>query len=401
MDKKHFLKIAVTVDYHFPDEAQEIEKCLTEKGFDFVHIRKPQQSTGSVESLIASIDPDLRPRITVHDHFPLAVKYGLGGIHLNRRNPLPPDGWNGRISASCHSFDECGGFMFADYVTLSPIFPSISKPGYRGDFDTTTLSEFLNGGERPPVGALGGVRESDIDYLRKIGFEGAAMLADAWRKKFRPESFNLQFITHPNSKDDAVSQARTALQGGCRWIQLRWKVASDNDILEASSEISELCREHDAIFLLDDRVHIVKEARADGVHLGKNDMPVEEARKIIGPGAIIGKTANTPEDLVEGVLEGADYIGMGPYRFTTTKRNLSPILGLEGYRKGIEALKERNMSIPIVAIGGITEGDIPQLLSTGVDGIALSGYIINSPDPKATTGKLCNLISHEKQNSEK
>ena len=88
-----------------------------------------------------------------------------------------------------------------------------------------------------------------------------------------------------------------ALEGGCRWIQLRMKDASDDEVREAAAEIQPMCKAHDAIFLLDDRVELAKELKADGVHLGKNDMPVDEARRVLGEEFIIGGTANTFDDM--------------------------------------------------------------------------------------------------------
>ena len=123
-------------------------------------------------------------------------------------------------------------------------------------------------------------------------------------------------------------------------------------------------------------------------------MPVSEARKILGPGRIIGATANTPADIMAAAGASADYIGYGPFRFTTTKKNLSPVLGLEGYRVAVAECRRLGITLPIVAIGGITAADIPAILSTGVSGIAMSGSIINAPDPEAATAGLLKIINN-------
>ena len=128
-------------------------------------------------------------------------------------------------------------------------------------------------------------------------------------------------------------------------------------------------------------VELVKLLNADGVHLGKNDTPIDEARNILGKEYIIGGTANTIEDIVDIYKSGADYIGCGPFRFTSTKKNLSPIIGLEGYNKIISDIKQRNIDIPIVAIGGIVDEDIQLILNTGINGIALSGCLMNANNP--------------------
>ena len=177
----------------------------------------------------------------------------------------------------------------------------------------------------------------------------------------------LQFITHFTDSYSYYDSACMALEGGCRWIQLRMKDAP----------VSE--------------VELVKKIHADGVHLGKKDMPVAEARKMLGKDFIIGGTANTFEDVKMHYEAGADYIGCGPFRFTTTKKNLSPVLGLEGYRSIVSQMKEAGIHLPIVAIGGITFEDIPSIMATGVTGIALSGTILRADNPIEETRRIINI----------
>lgn len=191
----------------------------------------------------------------------------------------------------------------------------------------------------------------------------------------------IQFITHSNNRYGYVDGARLALEGGCRWVQLRMKEATEAEFMAAAAEIGRLCKEHGATFVLDDHVEWVEKTGADGVHLGKNDMPIDEARKILGSDKIIGGTANTFEDVERLYRQGADYIGCGPFRFTTTKKNLSPVLGLEGYQHIVDQMKSHGINLPIVAIGGILESDIKSVLATGVSGIAVSGGILNAENP--------------------
>lgn len=191
----------------------------------------------------------------------------------------------------------------------------------------------------------------------------------------------IQFITHSNTRYDYVEGARLALEGGCRWIQLRMKDAQEVDFLLAAKQIGAMCKEYGAKFILDDHVEWVGITGADGVHLGKNDMPVDEARNQLGANRIIGGTANTFEDVERLWRQGANYIGCGPYRFTTTKKNLSPVLGLDGYRHIISKMKAHDINIPVVAIGGILQPDIKDVMATGVSGIAVSGAILNAENP--------------------
>ncbi|MDD7708710.1 MAG: thiamine phosphate synthase [Prevotella sp.] len=202
----------------------------------------------------------------------------------------------------------------------------------------------------------------------------------------------IQFITHSNNRYGYVDGARLALEGGCRWVQLRMKEATEAEFMAAAAEIGRLCKEHGATFVLDDHVEWVEKTGADGVHLGKNDMPIDEARKILGSDKIIGGTANTFEDVERLYRQGADYIGCGPFRFTTTKKNLSPVLGLEGYQHIVDQMKSHGINLPIVAIGGILESDIKSILATGVSGIAVSGGILNAENPAEEMQRFLKLV---------
>ncbi|MGN1262532.1 MAG: thiamine phosphate synthase [Prevotella sp.] len=191
----------------------------------------------------------------------------------------------------------------------------------------------------------------------------------------------IQFITHKNDRYSYVEGARMALDGGCKWIQLRMKDASDEEVRETAAVIQPLCKEHEAIFLLDDRVELAKELKADGVHLGRNDMPVDEARRVLGEEFIIGGTANTYEDVERLWRQGADYVGCGPFRFTMTKANLAPVLGLDGYNDIISSMEKAGIELPVVAIGGILRDDVAAIMETGVSGIAVSGAVLDADNP--------------------
>ena len=203
----------------------------------------------------------------------------------------------------------------------------------------------------------------------------------------------IQFISHSNGSIGYIEGIQLALEGGCKWIQLRMKEASEEDIIATGIKVRQLCDGYGATLILDDQVQLVERIGADGVHLGKNDMPVASAREILGENKIIGGTANSFEDIEAHWKAGADYIGCGPFRFTTTKAKLAPILGLEGYRNIIRKMREAGIQLPVVAIGGITAEDIPAILETGVDGIAVSGTILRAADPKAEMAKLLRLTA--------
>jgi thiamine-phosphate pyrophosphorylase len=191
----------------------------------------------------------------------------------------------------------------------------------------------------------------------------------------------IQFISHFTEQHTYLDSIRLALEGGIKWVQLRMKDATEDEFISVGTEVRKLCDQYGATFIIDDHVELVHKLKADGVHLGKNDMPIAEARNILGKDIIIGGTANTFEDIAAHYQATANYIGCGPFRFTTTKKGLSPTLGLEGYRNIMTKVKEAGINIPVVAIGGITAEDIPDIMQTGISGIALSGAILRAENP--------------------
>lgn len=202
---------------------------------------------------------------------------------------------------------------------------------------------------------------------------------------------SLQFITHRTERYSYLQSAQMALEGGCKWIQLRMKDAPLEEVEAVALQLKPLCKEQEAILVLDDHVELARKLEVDGVHLGKKDMPINEARQILGEAFIIGGTANTFEDAVQHFRAGADYLGIGPFRFTTTKKNLSPVLGLEGYASILSQMKEAHIELPVVAIGGINYEDIPDILATGVNGIALSGTILRAENPVEEVRRILNI----------
>ena len=165
-------------------EAEKITQLLQSGRADLIHIRKPQASQSEVEQLLVAIPSALYSRLVLHDHHSLAIKYGLHGVHLNSRNPEPPAGWSGAVSISCHTLgelSECRKQPYA-YMSLSPIFDSISKRGYYSTFAPDVIIAAHKAGlidER--VMALGGITFDKITEIEKMGFGGAMILGDAWR----------------------------------------------------------------------------------------------------------------------------------------------------------------------------------------------------------------------------
>lgn len=188
----------------------------------------------------------------------------------------------------------------------------------------------------------------------------------------------LQYISQGNTVKEQHYNIHQALDNGCEWIQLRYKNASTEDLFDLAETVKLLCDTYTATFIINDNVHLAKQIDADGVHLGLLDMKIKEARSILDAGKIIGGTANTFDDVVQRINEKCDYIGLGPFRFTNTKENLSLILGLEGYQNIIKKMPKKN--IPIYAVGGIQLEDIELLLDSGIYGIAVSSLITTHPE---------------------
>jgi thiamine-phosphate pyrophosphorylase len=197
----------------------------------------------------------------------------------------------------------------------------------------------------------------------------------------------LQFITDGTTPEQVIKQVEEAIKGGCRWVQIRMKDAPDSDIAKVILVITSICKNYNTTLLLDDRVELAKQLGFDGVHLGKEDMHPDEARKILGPDAIIGATANSLDDIIALSKTSINYLGVGPFRFTTTKKKLAPVLGLEGYKAITDGMKTAGINLPLVAIGGITLEDVPALMTTGITGIAISGAIAHADNPAEAAAK--------------
>lgn len=217
------------------------------------------------------------------------------------------------------------------------------------------------------VSALMRSNESLLGYHRKQEMNSSLL---------KLHNVKLQFITNGTDIQEECEQIEKACRMGIRWIQLRMKEASDDEMLCVAYRAKEICAQYDALLIINDRIHIAHQSDADGVHLGRNDGSITEARALLGANKIIGATCNTFEDIKRAEALGADYVGVGPFRFTDTKKNLAPILGLEGYKHIAQEMLKERIFIPAFAIGGIEEGDISPIRATGIEGIAVSGCII-------------------------
>lgn len=189
----------------------------------------------------------------------------------------------------------------------------------------------------------------------------------------------LQYLTQDLETISHPELAEIACKNGIKWIQLRAKNKSYEDWLQTAVEVKKICVKYGSKLIINDNVSIAQEVDADGVHLGIDDMPPSKARQLLGNNKIIGGTANSFEEILKQVNNGCDYIGLGPYRHTETKKNLKPIIGEENFSKIMEMVMLRKIETPIIAIGGIQLSDIPKLLKMRVYGVAVSSGINLSP----------------------
>lgn len=173
--------------------------------------------------------------------------------------------------------------------------------------------------------------------------------------------------------------AKLAIKGGADVIQLRDKTLSTSELIQTAIKIAALCRKHNVTFLVNDRVDVALVSNADGVHLGKEDIPIKEARKLLGKNKIIGGTAHSLSEAKKCEKDGADYVGYGHIYPTKTKYKPEK-------PKGTEQLKliVSKIGIPVIAIGGISLENIKDVMATGVHGAAVVGSVLKSSNPLST-----------------
>ena len=204
----------------------------------------------------------------------------------------------------------------------------------------------------------------------------------------------IQYISQGATADEQIINIKKVLDSGGKWIQLRYKNPSETEVLKLALTVKKVIESYDCTFIINDSPAIAREVDADGIHLGFSDMSITEAKKILGSDKIFGGTANTFENVLQRYQENCTYIGLGPFAFTTTKKHLSPILTIEGYRNTMQKLRELNIEIPIYAVGGIHLSDVAAILETGVYGVALSGAITNheyQPELFTQLYQVCNI----------
>ncbi|MDM1378099.1 thiamine phosphate synthase [Myroides marinus] len=201
----------------------------------------------------------------------------------------------------------------------------------------------------------------------------------------------IQYISHGDTPQEQLYHIESVLAAGQQWVQYRFKNTTSTTLWQTAEQVKKLCQQYNATLIINDYVDLAKAIDADGVHLGLTDLSITQAREYL-TNKIIGGTANTFEDILLRHYEGCDYIGLGPYQFTTTKQQLSPILGLSGYSKLIKQMRDTDINIPIIAIGGIQLEDVRALKQTGIHGIAISGLLQHSQDKQTLIQQLNSIL---------
>ncbi len=191
---------------------------------------------------------------------------------------------------------------------------------------------------------------------------------------------NLCLITE--QKKELASTISEALKAGVKMIQFRCKNGSDLERLAQAKELASLCRSHDALFIINDRLDLALAADADGIHLGQDDIPTETARRILGSEKLIGRSTHCLKQLRQAETEGADYLGVGPIFPTKTKPERKPS-GISYLKEALEATQ-----LPLFAIGGINSSTLDEVVSAGARKIAVIGAIMNAPNPYETSQDL-------------
>lgn len=199
---------------------------------------------------------------------------------------------------------------------------------------------------------------------------------------------------HLQQERSHAELARLAIRGGADTIQFRQKHGGIQNILIEARTVAQICRDASVPLIVDDRIDVAQAIDADGVHLGQRDFPVDEARSILGPDAIIGATATKTKQVVAAYEMGADYVGFGPVFPTTSKRNPKSVKGPEGVHDASEAVP-----IPIIAIGGITHDRVRPALEAGAYGVAVLSAICTAKNPERATARFRAAIDGAKTES--
>ena len=341
-------------------------------------MRKPDSNPMDVAKLLDRIPEIYHPRIMLHRFPELLKDYKLVGYHHFSGEKLID--CQGLRSRSLHKLDELRDTEEPlDYCFFGPVYESISKKGYLPKVQLPELGGVLynfkkSKSQKPLVYALGGIRRRKIPELFNLGFDGVALLGSIWGKKDPVAAFekyqyiersvwakkrkkrayytglsprmnrnglndsSLICITRDDPSLNHFEQVKIFVNAGARLIQLRSKFLSPNELYEQAKPAAELTKKHDCQLIINDHYQLVSDIDADGVHLGMNDAPVEYVRRVLSPEKIIGKTVHSIPEARQSITDKPDYIGLGPYRQSSTKKELCPVLSDDDFFSVLDIL---------------------------------------------------------------
>ncbi len=190
----------------------------------------------------------------------------------------------------------------------------------------------------------------------------------------------IQFITSATAKQNHFDAARKACEAGVKWIQYRNKNPYSKTVLDEAIKLKKICKEYKVTLIINDNPSLANEVQADGVHLGKEDGSVQAARNFLKKDFLIGASCHSVDDIIKAQQAGANYVGLGPFRFTQTKTNLNDFLGKTGFKKIMKEYSDENLTIPVYAIGGVKADDVEFFSSIGIYGVAVSSAITQNDD---------------------
>ena len=215
-------------------------------------------------------------------------------------------------------------------------------------------------------------------------------MSDLDRIKTAPKIDGLYVIVGPDATRGrpVVEVAEAALRGGASVLQLRDKTGDRGDVLPVAVRLRELCHDHGALFFVNDDIALGFACDADGVHLGQSDLPVDVARRILAADKLIGRSNNSDAEVEESVAMGVDYVAVGAtFPTTTVGKGARAAIGLDGIRRARELT-----TLPLVAIGGIKESNVADVVEAGADCVAVISAVTMADDPEAAARRLVDAI---------
>ena len=256
--------------------------------------------------------------------------------------------------------DVCEGLSHPEQFKRLTIESIISSNSARIQEALRVIEEFTRNRHDELASSASKIRYETYQLEREL------LLANILRlRKQKLIDNNLYFITTNSNNDNVTEQVKIMLNCGVKIIQYRFKGGNDSENINVATKLKKLCKEYDALFIVNDRLDIALASDADGLHLGQEDLKIEHARRLLGPSKIIGLSANNETEITKAINEGSDYLGIGPVFQSTTKKSKSPL--------GIERVKSltKKITVPWFAIGGINSQNISLLQENNIKKVAI------------------------------